>query len=211
MSTHSPLIKICANTSETDLHLAAEAGADFAGMIINFPPSPRHVPLEKARQMKSPLPLIAVTVNLSLDELLEIHRALNPYAMQLHGDESAEIIRGLVQENIRVWKAVSGEDAWEMAQTAIAAGAEAVLVDSRARQHQQTIYGGTGLRSDWELAKELIAQKYRVILAGGLNPENALQASREVQPWMLDVVSGVEQRPGVKDAEKVKAFVQALR
>ena len=211
MPTYSPLIKICANTSEVDLHLAAEAGANFAGMIINFPPSPRHVPLEKALQMNSPLPLVAVTVNLSLEELLKIYRALNPYAMQLHGDESTEIIGGLAQKNIRVWKAVSGTDAWEMAQTAIAAGAEAVLVDSRAQSHNQTIYGGTGLRSDWELAKELVAQGHKVILAGGLNPENALQASREVQPWMLDVVSGVEQRPGVKDAEKVKAFVGALR
>jgi len=211
MPTNSPLIKICANTSETDLHLAAEAGADFAGMIINFPPSPRNVPLEKALQLKSPLPLVAVTVNLSLDELLKIYALLNPYAIQLHGDESAELIRELTRKNIRVWKAVSGEDAWEMAQTAIAAGAEAVLVDSRAQSHNQTIYGGTGVRSDWELAKELIAQNYNVILAGGLDPDNALQASREVQPWMLDVVSGVEQRPGVKDAKKVKAFVQAVR
>lgn len=211
MPTDSPLIKICANTSEADLHLAAEAGADFAGMIVNFPPSPRHVPLEKALQLKSPLPLVAVTVNLPLEELLKIYHALNPYAMQLHGDETAEIISGLARQNIRVWKAVSGADAWEMAQTAIVAGAEAVLVDSRAQSHNQTIYGGTGLRSDWELAKELIAQDYKVILAGGLNPENASQASREVQPWMLDVVSGVEQRPGVKDAEKVNAFVRALR
>jgi phosphoribosylanthranilate isomerase len=207
----NPFIKICANTSEADLYLAAEAGADFAGMIINFPPSPRHVPLDKARHMKSPLPLIAVTVNLSLNELLKIHAQLKPHALQLHGDESAEIIRELTQQNIRVWKAVSDKNAWEMAQTAIAAGAEAVLVDSRAQSHNQTIYGGTGLRSDWELAKELIAQDYKVILAGGLNPENVLLASREVQPWVLDVVSGVEQCPGVKDAEKVKAFVQALR
>jgi phosphoribosylanthranilate isomerase len=211
MPTHSPLIKICANTSETDLQLAADAGADFAGMIVNFLPSPRHVPLEKARQMKSPLPLIAVTVNLSLEELLKIHRTLNPYAMQLHGDETADIIRELSQHNIRVWKAVSGADAWGMAQTAIAAGAEAVLVDSRAQSHDQTIYGGTGLRSDWELAKELIAAGHKVILAGGLEPENVSQASQEVQPWMLDVVSGVEQRPGVKDAEKVKAFVRNSR
>jgi len=211
MPINSPLIKICVNTSKTDLHLAAEAGADFAGMIINFPPSPRNVPLEKALQLKSPLPLVAVTVNLSLDELLKIHAQLNPYALQLHGDESAELIRELTRKNVRVWKAVSGEDAWEMAQSAIAAGAEAVLVDSRAQSHNQTIYGGTGLRSDWELAKELITQNFKVILAGGLNPENVLQASREVQPWLLDVASGVEQRPGVKDAEKVKAFVQALR
>jgi len=207
----NPFIKICANTSEADLYLAAEAGADFAGMIINFPPSPRHVPLDKARHMKSPLPLIAVTVNLSLNELLKIHAQLKPHALQLHGDESAEIIRELTQQNIRVWKAVSDKNAWEMAQSAIAAGAEAVLVDSRAQSHNQTIYGGTGLRSDWELAKELVAQGHKVILAGGLNPENVLQANREVRPWMLDVVSGVEQCPGVKDAEKVKAFVQALR
>ena len=210
MHTKNPLIKICANTSETDLRLAADAGADFAGMIVNFPPSPRHVPLDKALQMKSPLPLVAVTVNLSLEDLLEINTQLKPHALQLHGDESAETIQELVEQNIRVWKAVSGKDAWERAQATIAAGAEAILVDSRAQSHQQTIYGGTGLRSDWELAKELIAQGYKVILAGGLNPANALQASQEVQPWMLDVVSGVEQRPGVKDAEKVKAFVQSV-
>lgn len=211
MSINSPLIKICANTSEIDLRLAAEAGADFAGMIVNFPPSPRHVPLEKALQMNSPLPLIAVTVNLSVDELIEIHTQLKPHALQLHGDESAELIRELAQNNIRIWKAVSGETAWEMAQSAIAAGAEAVLVDSRAQSHDQIVYGGTGLRSDWELAKELVAEGHKVILAGGLNPENVLQASREVQPWILDVVSGVELRPGVNDAEKVQAFVQALR
>lgn len=210
MHTKNPLIKICANTSETDLRLSADAGADFAGMIVNFPPSPRHVPLDKALQMKSPLPLVAVTVNLSLEDLLEINTQLKPHALQLHGDESAETIQELVEQNIRVWKAVSGKDAWERAQAAIAAGAEAILVDSRAQSHQQTIYGGTGLRSDWELAKELIAQGYKVILAGGLNPANVLPASQEVQPWMLDVVSGVEQRPGVKDAEKVKAFVQSV-
>lgn len=211
MSVNSPLIKICTNTSESDLRLAAEAGADFAGMIVNFPPSPRHVPLEKALQMKSLLPLIAVTVNLSFDELLEIHTQLKPHALQLHGDETSEIIRALVAQNIRVWKAVSGEDAWEIAQSATTAGAEAVLVDSRAQSHNQTIYGGTGLRSDWELARKLVLEGHKVILAGGLNPDNALTASREVQPWMLDVASGVEQRPGVKDAKKVKAFVQALR
>jgi len=211
MPNHSPLIKICANTSETDLNLAAEAGADYAGMIINFPPSPRHVPLKKARQMKSRLPLVAVTVNLSLDKLLAIHNELNPYAMQLHGDESAEIIHGLVQRNIRVWKAVSGEKAQEVVEMALSAGAEAILVDARARRHGQTVYGGTGVRSDWEFARFQVEAGHRVILAGGLDAENVAEATRLVQPWMVDVVSGVEQSPGIKDPEKVRSFVRVAR
>jgi len=89
------------------------------------------------------------------------------------------------------------------------AGADAILIDARALQNNETIYGGTGARSDWNLARELVQDGTRVILAGGLNPQNVADAIDFVHPCMVDVVSGVEKKKGVKDAAKVASFIEA--
>ena len=106
-----PLVKICGTTSIEDAQMALEAGADFLGVIVEHPASPRHLSRENAAPIfrANLLPTIAVTVNKTLDELLFINAQLRPYALQLHGDETAELVRKLVQRDITVWAACSGE------------------------------------------------------------------------------------------------------
>lgn len=210
-----PLIKICGTTSVEDARLSHDAGADFLGVIVEHAPSPRHVSTEDACAIFAATDLltVAVTVNKTLDELLQIHETLQPFALQLHGDESAELARQLVQRNITVWAACSGERevarcrALEMSD----AGAQAVLLDARATDGSQIVYGGTGQLSDWELARELCANGLRVVLSGGLSPENVRLAIEFVQPWMVDIVSGVEACKGVKDEVKLREFVRQAR
>ena len=91
------------------------------------------------------------------------------------------------------------------------AGADAILVDARAATSDGTIYGGTGQRSDWLLARALVSEGVRVVLAGGLDAQNVSSAIEQVRPWLVDAVSGVEARKGVKDPEKVAQFIAAAR
>ncbi len=207
-----PLVKICGTTSIQDAQLAQNAGADFLGVIVEHSPSPRSVDLVTARAifLASQTPIVAVTVNKTLDELLKIDQTLRPFALQLHGDEEPQLVRELVSRKITVWAACSGEReiVRQRALKMTKAGAQAVLLDARTTNGNEIIYGGTGELSDWELARELRASGLHVILTGGLSPENVQEAIGFVRPWMVDVVSGVEAKKGVKDAEKVRRFVQ---
>jgi len=213
-ATPRPLIKICGTTSLPDAQLAARAGADYLGVIIEHAPSPRSVSLETARAIftSTDLPTVAVTVNQSREFLLNIQRELRPAALQLHGDESPELARALIQNGATVWAACDNR---ERAMQMRDAGASAIVIDARAVQNNATIYGGTGARSDWNLARELVHELVqdgtRVILAGGLHPRNVGEAIEFVQPWMVDVVSGVEERQGVKSLSKVAEFIAAAQ
>ena len=97
------------------------------------------------------------------------------------------------------------------AEAMLAAGADALLVDARATSATGTVYGGTGNLSDWSLAREMADSGARVILAGGLAPENVAAAIGAVRPWAVDVISGVEARKGIKDHARVAAFITAAR
>jgi phosphoribosylanthranilate isomerase len=208
------LVKICGTTSTRDALLAQNAGADFLGVILSHPPSPRHVEIETARAIADAgsTPVVAVTVNLSLSQLLHINEILAPHALQLHGDEAPELVEKLAARGLTVWAAIGGEDASERGSTLLAAGAEALLIDARGvGTAGEKIYGGTGRRSDWNLAREFSDSGARVILSGGLDPENVAEAIQFVNPWLVDCVSGVEEKPGVKDADKVRRFVAAAR
>jgi phosphoribosylanthranilate isomerase len=208
------LVKICGTTSLRDAELSRNAGADFLGVIVSHPPSPRIIDLESARAIAEAVstPIVAVTVNLSLSQLLQINEALAPRALQLHGDEAPELVAQLSASGIKVWATVGGEDARERGSTLLAAGVEAILVDARSvAASGEKIYGGTGKRSDWDLAREFAQSGARVILSGGLSPDNVAEAIQVVHPWMVDCVSGVEEKPGVKDADKVRRFVAAAR
>ena len=205
------LVKICGTTSVHDALLAQTAGADFLGVILSHPRSPRHIEMETALAIRDAVstPIVAVTVNLPLSQLLQINEVLQPHALQLHGDESPELVSQLVNRGLKIWCAIGGEAARERANTLLYAGAEAILIDSRAATKTgETIYGGTGERSDWNLARELAHSGARVILSGGLAPENVAQAIQEVKPWLVDIVSGVEEKPGIKDGGKVRGFVR---
>ncbi len=207
------LVKICGNTSLEDAQLAVRLGADYLGVIVGYPPSPRHVSLAAARVIRqgikeSATGFVAVTVNLSLDELRRLHEELRPNVLQLHGDETPELVVALKNEGFQVWAAVhTAERATQMHE----AGADAILVDARAATSDGTIYGGTGQRSDWLLARALVNEGVRVVLAGGLDAQNVSSAIEQVRPWLVDAVSGVEARKGVKDPEKVAQFIAAAR
>jgi phosphoribosylanthranilate isomerase len=213
MNTMAVQVKICGTTNREDLLLAAQNGADFVGVITAFPPSPRNVSLETARDLRAAardadIPFVLLAVNLSLDTLRALRAELQPDILQLHGDETPELVAELKRDGAIIWTAV--HDATR-AQAMLDAGADALLVDARATSDDKTIYGGTGKLSDWTLAQNLVQSGARVILAGGLTPENVADAIQSVQPWAVDVISGIEARKGVKDREKVTAFIAAAR
>ncbi|MBV9866931.1 MAG: phosphoribosylanthranilate isomerase [Abitibacteriaceae bacterium] len=210
--TKPVLIKICGNTSVEDALMAERAGANYLGVIVEHAPSPRQVDLAQAQRIRAAvsLPVVAVTVNLPLERLLHIHEVMQPAAFQLHGDESPELVRQLKTHGITVWGVASGDTAFvrQRALDLSEAGADVIQVDARHESANGTIYGGTGQISDWQLARELVERGLRINLAGGLTPENVAEAINTVQPWMVDVVSGVEARKGVKDGEKVRKFIE---
>ncbi len=206
-------LKICGTTSLSDAQLSARAGADALGIIVRHVASPRHVEDERAREIKAGavVPIVAVSVNQSLESLEEIAAALQPLALQLHGDESPALVRALVGRGYTVWKAIAGASLMNDAQIYTDAGASALVVDARETDASGTIYGGTGHLADWAAARALVDAGFCVILAGGLTPENVARAIETVNPWGVDVVSGIEARKGAKDADKVRKFVVNVR
>ena len=208
-------LKICGTTSLFDARLSQLAGADALGVIVRHAASPRHVELDGARAIGEcvQVPIVAVSVNQSLESLERIATQLKPLALQLHGDESPELVRELSARGHTVWKAIAGDAAALMraAHDYSDAGAAALIVDAREVNQSGTIYGGTGHLADWTAACALVDKGFRVVLAGGLTPENIGRALEIVRPWGVDVVSGVEACKGVKEAAKVEAFAKAAR
>lgn len=205
-------VKICGLTNLADAQFAADCGADFLGFVF-YPPSPRYVSPEQVQEIvQSLIPetlkprLVGVFVNQSADFIRRTLDECRLHLAQLHGDESAEFT---AQFGGRAFKAVNPQSLAE-AETA----AEAfiippdgfILLDA----FHPTLRGGSGLTADWAVAAQ-IAVRRKILLAGGLTPENVAQAVQAVTPWAVDVSSGVEASKGRKDPEKVKAFIQAVQ
>lgn len=206
-------VKICGLTNLGDALAAIEAGADLLGFNF-YPSSPRYIALEvcmrivselRARRMQ--VVTVGVFVNLPAVEMLKIMDTCRLDLAQLSGDESPEVLaatgprafKGLRPANI-------GELQEDLANYKPRSEAPAWLIDA----HRAGQYGGTGKIAEWNLARSL-ARKAPILLAGGLNPTNVAQAVRQVQPWGVDVASGVETSPGIKDDTKMRAFVDAVR
>jgi phosphoribosylanthranilate isomerase len=208
-------VKICGTTSVGDARLALSAGADFLGVMVNYAPSPRNVCLEVARSIRAVAgdKLVLLSVNQNEAELTRLSEEIQPAALQLHGDEPPELVAALNKRGFRVWKAIHGDTAQllEQAHRFRDAGAEAILVDARESGSGGTVYGGTGTLADWNGARALVEAGFRVVLAGGLSPENVARAVRVVEPFAVDCVSGVEASKGIKDADKVRAFLREAR
>ena len=207
-------VKICGITNVDDARDAIEAGADLLGFNF-YPKSPRCITPEKARvvatQIRSkgqgPL-LVGVFVNAPLVEMRSVLEFAQIDLAQLHGDEPASVLE---QSNGRGFKALRPtlEKEAESAAARFAPygpPAPALLIDA----HRQDQYGGTGHMADWTIATKL-AQRYPILLAGGLTVDNVAEAIRQVRPWGVDVASGVEVSPGKKDAGKMRAFVERCR
>ena len=196
--------KICGITTLEDAYAAVCAGADALGFVF-YPHSSRYVSEDQVRAITAELPPFVTRVGLFVNApAAQIQRTMKFCALdvaQLHGDETPE---QCCIEGVRVIKALRLKDhgALDSCEAYWRAGIEAFLVDAWVKD----AYGGTGACAPWSLAAEL-AQKYSVILAGGLTPENVSAAIKQVAPFAVDVSSGVERCAGKKDADKMDAFV----
>jgi phosphoribosylanthranilate isomerase len=196
-------VKICGITNCADAELAARCGADLIG--INFyPPSPRYVTREAAREICAAIPphvlRVGVFVNAERSSIAELVKHLSLDIVQFHGDESREDLLGWPCKTIKAVHVSPEVTADTLQQLPV----DYLLLDT----YRAGRYGGTGETFAWEMAISLVPQRAeRLILAGGLTPDNAALAVRTVRPWAVDVASGVESAPGRKDPEKLRAFI----
>jgi phosphoribosylanthranilate isomerase len=208
------LVKICGlRTSET-LDAALEAGADFVGFVF-FAPSPRHIELEQARALGARVAgrarKVALTVDADDATFAAIVEALKPDMLQLHGKELPERLTALrTRFGLPLMKALPVEAASDLAAAkAYTGAADWLLFDARAPK-DATRPGGLGRPFDWTLLKAL-DPGLPFMLSGGLEPGNVGQALEITQAPAVDVSSGVESVPGVKDPSRIRAFVRAVR
>jgi phosphoribosylanthranilate isomerase len=204
-------VKICGITQKEDLDVAAAAGADAVGFVVGVTSSPRNLSLTEAERLIRQVPpfmkSVLVTVPRGIADF-ETYERLNPDAIQIHGENlhAAASVR-LKIPRILLIGAVNAQLANDLdVVSRVSRLFDAVLLDSFADGR----YGGTGIVHDWELServKQIIYPK-PLILAGGLNPENVAEAVRTVEPYAVDVSSGVEQQPGIKNHQKIIEFIK---
>jgi phosphoribosylanthranilate isomerase len=207
----SARVKICGITRPEDLAEAVAAGADAVGFLVGVPSSPRNLTLKRAEKLLSQVPIfvdsVVVTAPHSVEDLVEICERLKPTTIQIHGKEQLETseICGRIKDT-RLIKTIYVKPS-SLNKTTIedSKNFDAILLDSFTRGQ----YGGTGKVHDWALSRQIreAVAPTPVILAGGLNPENIKEAILTVQPYAVDVASGVELRPGIKDPKKIRAFI----
>ncbi len=202
-------VKVCGITNLEDAQAAVEAGADALGFVC-YRKSPRFVDAEVIRAIVSELPPFVLPVGVFVNEEQKVVRDLldrcGLVLAQLHGDETAAYCESLGRPVLKAIRLQSRSDFLALAEFKGRALVRGILVDA----FSDAAYGGTGHRVDWNLAAEA-SQLGRVILAGGLTPENVEEAITTVRPYGVDVSSGVEANPGRKDHGKVRAFIQAAK
>jgi phosphoribosylanthranilate isomerase len=208
------IVKICGIKDLAAMDAALEAGADMVGLVF-FPASPRNVTPAEASKLAERARGRAKVVALSVDaddKLIDaIEASIAPDLHQLHGSETTARVSALQKRtNKRVMKAIPVASAADLAPLAsYEAVADWILFDAKAPK-DATRPGGHGQPFDWSLLKNIKHTK-PVMLSGGINPSNVAQAIETVRPDAVDVSSGVESAPGVKDREKIFAFVRAAR
>jgi phosphoribosylanthranilate isomerase len=221
MSSPPIWIKICGNTSLEDAQLAVEAGADAVGFV--FAQSPRRVSAAQvaaiAPQLPATIEKIGVFVDASLDEIVSAVREAGLTGVQIHAQSDPDLpadLRVRLGPELQILRVVHFEVgavesvADQVERLARNPHVDGVLVDSRTA----TAVGGTGVKFDWAAARKAVfndGRSLKLVVAGGLNPENVTEAIATLRPWGVDVVSGVEAAPGRKDRAKVKDFVTRAR
>ncbi len=225
-------VKICGITNLEDARVAIQAGADYLGFVM-YAKSPRYVTPEQVKAMvealraeyaqelrkndhekslsSGPFPaLVGVFVNVTGHRIAQILDETGLDYAQLHGAEPPIEVERLAGRGYKAISPTSVEMAVEMARWYAHLGVPEgpqLLIDA----HAPGAYGGTGARADWHAAAAVAERYPRVLLAGGLTPDNVAEAIRAVRPWGVDVSSGVEAEPGKKDPEKIRAFVAAAK
>lgn len=199
-------IKICGITSPDDARAAAEAGAHLIGLMF-YPASPRYVTLEQAAAIAAALPpyvpAVGVFVNPAAAFVSEAIAKCGLGMLQFHGDETSEFCTRFGLMSMKAIRVQNEDSLKQMAGFAT----DAFLLDACSGRGR----GGTGESFDWNLAVKARAYGKPVFLAGGLTPGNVGEAVRTVQPFAVDVSSGVESAPGRKDPAKMRAFVEAVK
>ncbi len=198
-------VKVCGMTRVEDALKAVELGADAVGFIF-YKKSPRAVTLGKARTIIKELPpfvnRVGVFVNESAERINEIKEKLGLDLVQLHGDESPAFSKKIKSRVLKAIRISDSSSLKELSKFSV----DGFLLDT----FHPGIYGGTGKVFDWKLAKR--AGKFgRIIVAGGLNQDNVAEAISKARPYGVDVCSGVEKIPGIKDFKKLRAFLGAVQ
>jgi phosphoribosylanthranilate isomerase len=221
-------VKICGMTSLADALLAVEAGADAVGFVF-YEKSPRCVSVETARQIVGQLPAnvqkVGVFAGESIERAVETGRHARFDALQLYLLSSGKVapngdlqtwatgngaLKNYLALPVAMFLGPGSKNLAGFAQPRPAGLLDTLFLDSGNSEHP----GGTGRRFDWREAKaavQALSLQQKVVIAGGLSPQNVGEAIEILQPWGVDVSSGVEERPGKKDPEKVRAFVKAVR
>ncbi|HWP40031.1 MAG TPA: phosphoribosylanthranilate isomerase [Tepidisphaeraceae bacterium] len=206
-------IKFCGITRVQDALAAAELGADAIGLVLHAD-SPRRISIELAKQILAELPPFVTPVGLMVDPtprlVLDVAAELGLGHIQLHGQESAELVESLGR-HLRIIKALRvGPDdtALKLATWRQVKSVAALLLDSGA--------GGSGIENDWRAIHRLqqsgqLRDLPPIVLAGGLRPDNVAEVIRMLRPWAVDVSSGIEASVGIKSTQQMAAFVQAVR
>ena len=199
-------VKICGITRPEDGVAAAGAGADAIGLMF-FAGSPRRVSPDQARRIADALPPFVTIVGVFVDpDPREVRAAMAAVPLQLlqfHGDESPAFCEGFALPYMKAVRVRPGLDLVQYASRF--SKAKALLLDA----FVQGAHGGTGQSFDWSLVPPGL--DLPLVLSGGLNPENVADAIRQTRPWAVDVSSGVETAQGIKDPEKMVAFMQGVR
>jgi len=199
-------VKICGITRFEDALAAIKAGADALGFVF-YPPSPRDIDVAQARRIVAQLPpfvtTVALFVNADRDTIAEVVQQVKIDLLQFHGNECPDYCAA----HGRPWiKAIRMKDDVDLLKASKDYHqASALLLDA----YKPGVPGGTGDSFDWERIPEKLAQ--RIVLAGGLTPENVAEAVRRVHPYAVDVSGGVEAVKGIKDQQKIKQFMRGVQ
>jgi phosphoribosylanthranilate isomerase len=198
-------VKICGITRPQDARAAAAAGADAVGLVF-YPPSPRFLSVERAREIREAVPpfvqCVALFVNPDAAQVAQVIGRVHPAMLQFHGEESPAFCAQFGVPYLKAARVAQGVDLLEYLRPFTAASGW--LLDAHVEE-----YGGVGASFDWSLVPESLERP--LVLSGGLTIENVGGAVRRVRPWAVDVSSGVESAKGIKDAAKIAAFVAEVR
>jgi phosphoribosylanthranilate isomerase len=198
-------IKICGITRPGDAVAAAQAGADAIGLVF-YPPSPRFLNVERAREIRDALPpfvqAVALFVNPDAAQVAQAIGRVHPALLQFHGEETPDFCSQFGLPYVKACRVTQGVDLLKYLR--LFSTASGWLLDAHVEE-----YGGVGARFDWSLVPARLERP--LVLSGGLTRENVGEAVRRVRPWAVDVSSGVESSKGIKDAAKIAAFIAEVR
>lgn len=214
-------VKLCGQTRAKDIRFSFESGADLCGVVLEVESSPRSMTVDSAGPLFDEFgqKLFALTANAEMDFYKTVAVTLKPAAIQLTADETVETVKRIIEATgVSIFKSLhlpqegsagrtgGAEDFISVMRRYVEAGVSGFVLDTRV----PNMYGGSGVKSDWTLARSVIeSASAEVFLAGGISPENVAEAA-SLNPDGIDLASGVEEAPGIKSKEKIKALFKKL-